>query len=65
MIAQKAVAAKSRSARADRKLGISVGTEGFGGLASPYFELRKDRDGFHYSRSKIFDNKTNKFNFVS
>lgn len=67
MIAQKAVAAKSRSARADRKLGISVGTEAlsFGGLASPYFELRKDRDGFHYSRSKIFDNKTNKFNFVS
>lgn len=39
--------------------------EGFGGLASPYFELRKDRDGFHYSRSKIFDIKTNKFNFVS
>lgn len=31
MIAQKAVAAKSRSARADRKLGISVGTLRGGG----------------------------------
>lgn len=39
MIAQKAVAAKSRSARADRKLGISVGTlrggSGGGGLELP------------------------------
>lgn len=59
MIAQKAVAAKSRSARADRKLGISVGTEalrGRGGVPKLrlYFELRKVKWRIIYRSGKFF-----------